>query len=146
LKSKNFESLLVVEATITNELKRQEIKVSRTYRLDSVAPIYESNATVWIEDNNQVQYEFNESSPGIYTSNIEFQAESNNTYTLNILTSNNQQYQSSGVAMPPVSTLENIVPVAETINGVEGIQLYVESSSSDAQYFKYDYEETYKIV
>ena len=33
LQTSNFEEALVIEATLTNEFKKQQIKLSKTYRL-----------------------------------------------------------------------------------------------------------------
>jgi hypothetical protein len=41
LEAESFESILIVEATVTNENKRQEILLSRSYTLGSNQPIYE---------------------------------------------------------------------------------------------------------
>ena len=53
LKTESFEDVLVVETTITDELKYQEVKISRTYILESSNPILEKNAKVRIEDSNK---------------------------------------------------------------------------------------------
>ena len=63
-----FESALVIEATITNEFKYQEINLSQTFRLEDDGPLAESNASVKIVDDNGNIYNFQESSPGKYVS------------------------------------------------------------------------------
>ena len=46
LQSNNYQNYLVVEATLTNGLKKQEVKLTRTYRLEEREPTSEQNATV----------------------------------------------------------------------------------------------------
>lgn len=58
-----FESAFVVEATITDELKHQEIKLSKAYELGAEIPLFESNANVIIVDENNVEYVFAETEP-----------------------------------------------------------------------------------
>ena len=60
LKSIDFEDALIIEAIITDEVKQQEIKLSRTFSLEEFTPSKESNAQVMITDDNQNTYEFEE--------------------------------------------------------------------------------------
>ena len=46
LQSSNFEEALVIEATITNEFKKQQIKISKTYRLEENGPEFIENANI----------------------------------------------------------------------------------------------------
>lgn len=149
LKSKNFENILIVEATITNELKQQEILLSRTSPLDTLAQIFERNATVNITDSNNNTYNFAEGSqPGKYLSSSQFQAIPDVSYQLHIRTSNGEEYTSTQEIMPPVVNIDNINPVKVSANGVEGVQVVLSSLPvpDEAKYFRYTFEETYKIV
>ena len=56
--SLNFENSIVIEATITNEFKHQEIYLSNSFRLDEDKPIAETNANVQIVDDTQNTYTF----------------------------------------------------------------------------------------
>ncbi len=147
LKTENFESLLVVEATITDELKPQEIRLSKTFRLESEEPNQVSNAQVYIETSGGIQYNFAQTTPGLYTSVAAFQAESGENYTLHVTLSDGSSYVSTPEVLPPSTAIQSLTPVLETINGVQGIQVYANSNTTvdEATYFKYDYEETYKI-
>ena len=69
-----FESALIVEATITNEEKRQQVLVSRTFRLEEDGPTPESSAVVRITDDQQGNYTFDEVEPGTYLSTEPFRA------------------------------------------------------------------------
>ena len=149
IETQDFESVLVVEATITNELKHQEIKLSRTYLLEESTQILENNANVEIIDNQQNTYTFSQNNDGIYVSDIEFQAEPNIAYKLLITTNNGKDYSSNEQLLTPISQIDNLY--AELVNDEEngqGVQVFVDSdnSNAEAEYFRYEYEETYKIV
>jgi Domain of unknown function (DUF4249) len=148
LKTETFEDVLVVEAILTNELKRQEIKLSRTYLLENSFPVSESFADVRIEDSNQNVYIFRDFGSGIYRSDIAFQAVEGVSYKLIINTADNKQYISSEEFMPAPANIDNLY--AELINtgGETGVQVFVDSNNNlgDAKFFRYLYEETYKIV
>lgn len=148
LKTENFESLLVVEATITDELKPQEIKLSKTFRLESDEPIQVSNAQVMVETGSGMQYNFTQTEPGLYTSTNAFQAIANENYTLRVTLSDGSSYVSTPEVLPPPTELQNLTTSLQTINGVQGIQVFANSSTIEngSNYFKYDFEETYKIV
>jgi len=54
----DFENVLVVEGTLTNEMTYQEVKLSRTYALNETQANNELNAIVWVEDNQSNVYVF----------------------------------------------------------------------------------------
>ena len=144
-----FLDVLVVESTITNELKHQEVKLSRTYRIDSDEPIIENNATVWIQDSQNNSYSFTQNNEGIYLSNVPFQAMENMSYTLFITTQDGKQYHSEVVNLTAVSEITNLYAELESNNQNEdGIQVFIDSDNSSgfAEYFRYEYEETYKVI
>ncbi|WP_188463759.1 DUF4249 domain-containing protein [Bizionia arctica] len=149
VESIDFLNAFVVESTITNELKQQEVSLTKTYALDSQTLEYENNADIWIEDSSGNNYSFSQNAEGIYLSNQEFQAIENRTYQLFITTQDGKQYSSTQVESTPISQITDLY--AEFITkstGENGIQVFIDSDdqNSDAQYFRYEYEETYKIV
>ena len=56
----DFESALVVEGTITNELKNQTIRLSQVYQLEESGPRLEKGANVFISDDQGNEYQFEE--------------------------------------------------------------------------------------
>lgn len=148
LKTESFEDALVVETTITDELKYQEVKISRTYILDSSTPIFENNANVRIEDSNQNVYNFHDTGNGLYVSDIEFQAFQEVSYRLIINTQDGKQYISNEELLPPKVEIENAYAELINLNGNMGLQVFVDTNDNlgDAVFFRYKYEETYKIV
>ena len=148
LETQGFESLLVVEATITNEFKRQTIKLSRTSFLEGSELIIENGATVTVTDTMQNSYTFVQNSLGEYVSIVEFSALPDVIYNLDITTSNGNLYKSSGVELPPISQIDTLYAEYVDENNGPGVQVFVDSDnqSTNAQFFRYEYEETYKIV
>ena len=109
----NFESILVVEATITNQDKFQEIKLSRSYNLDTIAPFPERNAVVKVISDAQGTISFSEASEGLYISNTPFTAQPNTTYVLDIQTNDHIGLTHEGSAFASsVTDLFNVCPLA----------------------------------
>lgn len=144
-----FESALVIEATLTNELKNQHILLSRTFQLDTVLPIPESHAFVKVIDNFQNEYVFQESGAGTYISTTAFEAVPNRDYKLKITTADGRSYSSKMLQLTQRTQIDKI-DVIRGFNddGVEGISILVNSydPSGKSRYYRYEYEETYKII
>lgn len=148
LETNTFEEALVVEATITNELKKQEIKISKTFRFEENGPKFESGAAVKIIDNTGNQFEFKEKS-GIYVSVSEFQAIPNREYRLNIITKEGKSYSSTPETLTTANPIESVIPtVVVTKNGERGVQINVNSFDPSAKsiFYRYEYEESFKII
>jgi hypothetical protein len=147
LQTNTFEEALVVEATITNELKKQEIKISKTFRFEDNGPTFESGAEVNITDNAGNQFEFKEQS-GVYVSISEFQAIPDREYRLNITTNDGKSYTSKPETLTAISEIESLIPTVVTKNAEKGVQINVNSfdPSGKSRFYRYDYEETYKII
>jgi hypothetical protein len=143
-----FESALVIEATITNEEKQQVILLSRTYQTEEDGPAPERNASVNILADGS-SLEFEELEPGRYVSTTPFSAQSATDYILNIKTSNGRTYSSSPTILSQATQIDAVYAVRETnINGVNGMSIYVDSfdPTGNSKYYRYSYEETYKII
>ena len=149
IKDTTFEDFLIVEAQLTDELKQHTIKLSRTFPLDSADIVLETGASVVITDNLLNTYNFTETTTGIYNSDITFKAIKDRNYTLEINTVNGKSYISSSEKIAGLSNVNNLVAKKETnVFGIEGLNIYVESNSTDnlAKYYKYNFEETYKVI
>ena len=144
-----LEDILVVNALITNENKRQEVRLGRPYRFGEGNPTAEERATVSISDGEQ-EYGFEEVEPGTYLSNISFAAEMEKPYSLLITTQNGRSYRSSSMQLPVLeTTIDNLY--AERITndqGEEGLGIFVDTfdPSGTSNYYRYEYDETYKII
>ena len=158
---------LIIEATITNELKRQKILLSRPSNFDVVNDLdsiydprfpeipkepnfnYEENAQVSVVDNRGNEYEFVETSPGTYLSNDNFAAEKDVPYTLNVLTDKGTSYVSSAESFSSVGQIEELYAERDfNVDGEEGVFIYLDGGSTNTsdKYYRYTYEESYKII
>ena len=148
IKGLGYEDFLMVEATLTDELKTQKVKLSRSFPLDSIESIKETNAIVAIKSNSNT-YNFTETSDGVYTSDIQFKAEPNINYTLEIKTQNGKTWLSNSEKLTGLSTITEVTPKKETNNvNDEGIRIYIKGKGLDenAKYFRYEYEETFQVI
>lgn len=158
---------LVVEGTLTNELKKHQIRLSRIdslidLQIDSIynpfTPVrdinrdlvnYEENAQVVVMDASGIEYVFNEESPGIYESVVQFAAANDTSYQLEITTANGKSYSSTPMTIIGTSEIKNVY-AEKTISGTgeEGIGIFIDNEAifGNAQNFRYNYEETYKII
>ncbi len=143
-----FESILVVQANITNELKKQEIKITRSYRFEEDGPTFEKGANVYVtdSDNNTFEFELEEFS-GLYVSKNDFQAIPGKSYRVNIITKDGKSYSSATQTLTEVNEIQ-VEPKAATIDGNKGVQIMVSSfdPKGKSRFYRYEYEETYKIV
>lgn len=147
LETENFEDLLVVEATITNEFKKQIIKLSRTIPLEEDTPRIEQGANVSITTNTGLVYTFSEDNDS-YISDQEFQVEPSILYTLKIETSNGKTYLSNSEKLPTEIQLDEVKAVTETKDNVLGVAIKVSSTdlTNSSNFYRYEFIETYKII
>lgn len=148
LQSNNYEQALVIEATITNEFKKQEIKITKTSKFENTDTEVEAGATVTVFDNKGNNYRFKEDA-GLYVSETEFKAEPNTEYGLNILTSDGKIYQSSNEKLTTESSIISVTPEVVTLrNEGRGVQIKVKSydPTNTSKYYRFKYEESYKII
>lgn len=150
IETHDYERILVVESTITDEMKSQIVKLSKTSTLDTTIVLYEYNATVNVLSSEGESYRFSQDyDSGYYLSDREFKAQPNITYTLKINTEDGRNFTSSAVNLPPVVPMNDVyaAPVSEASQNKDGVEVLVntEDLTGNAKYFRYEYEETYKI-
>ncbi|MCL9807976.1 DUF4249 domain-containing protein [Flavobacterium luminosum] len=145
LQTDTFEEVIVIEATITNELKRHEIKISKTYKFEDAGPTYVTDATVFIKDDLGNMYNFVQDA-GKYVSVNPFKAVTGRTYQLRVI-AENKEYSSTLEKLTTENTIEDIVPTVTTKEGVKGLELFVKSydPTNTSKYYRYEYEETYRV-
>lgn len=147
LQTETFEEAIVVEATLTNELKIQEIKLSRTYKLEATSQTSESGAQVYVTDSDGNQYDFLEND-GLYQSEIPFKAQVGKRYRLNIITQNGKTYQSESEVLTTENPMQEVIPTVMQRNGERGVGIVVKSydSNNTSKYYRYEYVETFKVI
>ena len=144
-----FESALVVEATITDELTEQQIYLSRTFEFESDGPERERNAIVQVFDDVGNTFEFEEINPGTYRSTMAFRAVPGRSYLLHIQTRGGRTYSSQTAQVPAAAPLSRVYADRTSSSfGEEGIGIFVDSfdPSGNSRNYRYLYEETYKII
>ena len=161
-----MQEVLIVEATLTDELKFHEITLSRLDTImdlgvDSIfnpfVPVrdidrdlvpYEENAVVTIEDSNGTTYDFVEAEAGRYLSVNQFAAQPGTGYRLRIST-NNGAFSSDEMRIEGSATLENIY-AERTVSGSgrEGVGIFIDNQrvDGDTRNIRFTYDETYKII
>lgn len=146
LQTSNFEEALVIEATLTNELKTQQIKLTKTYRLEENGPEFVENASVSIEDDLGNVYNFIEGDK-IYESQNPFQAIVGRKYKLKVV-SNGKTYTSTQEVLSTVNPIQNVEVHDINTTGVRGAEIKVKSfdPTNSSKYYRFEYEETYKII
>lgn len=144
----DYDNLLVVESTLTNEVKYQEIKLTRSAGLNEYETLIENDAQVSIEDGNGNIFKFSqEPNSGVYLSNIQFGAINEVSYTLKIKTQNGKEYSSSKTFLTTPVEIDTVYPEIDEFDDFKGVTIYVDShdDSNAAKYFRFEYEETYEI-
>lgn len=144
-----FENVLVIDARITDEFIKHEVILRRSYPFEEGSFEVESNAVVQIVDEIGTTFDFQETDAGKYKSNAEFAAQANMGYQLLITTKNGKSYQSEMVNTPasiPIKEFKAELGVNDA--GTKGLHIALtnETANTEAKYFRYEYEETYKIV
>lgn len=145
----DYEDVLVVNANITNEEKIQEVNLTRSYRFEEDGPRAEERAIVKIRVDDGDAFLFEEVDPGIYRSTIPFAALPNTNYQLSITTEDDLSYVSEAIQLPATTTIGNLYAELTTNDdGVEGVGIFVDSfdPQANSKYYRFDYEETYKII
>ncbi|PZX93714.1 DUF4249 domain-containing protein [Flavobacterium aquariorum] len=147
LETNTYEEALVVEATITNELKKQEITITKTSRFEDKETQIEKGADVFITDNTGTRYHFEEES-GKYISTIEFQAIPGKEYRLNINTKDGRTIVSTTETLSAINPMQDVKAAVETKDSLRGVAIRVSSydPTNTAKYYRFEYEETYKII
>lgn len=146
----SIEDILIVEATITDEFKSQEVLLSRGSSFSGAGVVnFERNATVRVLDEVGNTYIFEEQAPGRYVSSTPFSAQQGVDYRLSLITEDGVAYESETSRINGTSRIDAIYAERTTSdNGVEGMAIFVDSSSPGGEVndYRYTYEETYKII
>lgn len=145
--SQDFEDVIVIQATITNQLKKQEVKLSRTYKLEDKIPEFETGATVTITDDIGNTYGFDEANNS-YISVNDFKALPERIYQLHINTKGGKSYRSSNEKLTTETNLEEVVSNVTTNQGTLGVEIRAKSfdPTNTSTYYRYEYDETYKVI
>jgi hypothetical protein len=164
-------NILIVEATITDELKFHQIRLSKVDSLldlgvdnnfnpfapelteEDIAAFdlvpHEENAQVSISISDGSQISFVEGNPGTYISSQVFQVQEGLEYELRIKTTDNRDFISKPMGIEGNASIENIYAEKVTLtDGGEGVEIFVDSNemNGNAENLRFSFEETYKII
>lgn len=145
----SVEDILVVDARLSDELKNHEVQLTRIFALEDEDPIFETGAQVSVIDSQGARFAFEENSPGTYSSATAFAAEHGRSYRLEIQLTDGKRYVSSEVAVPDAVPIANMEAKRTTNDrGEEGVGIFLDNDSTgeEPSFFRYEYEETYKII
>ena len=144
-----LEGALVIDARISDQNIQHTIFLSRTFSLQDSEPLPENGAQVSIFNETGTRIDFSEMVPGAYSTNGAVALEQGRSYTLEITTVDGVRYVSDEAALPNKVEMINL-RAEKRINGFEneGIAILVGNTDtfSGQNYYRYEYEETYKIV
>ena len=144
----DFENILIVDGNITNQLKKHKVFLGRSFAFNS-DPTLESGAQVEVRSSEGERFLYREKDDHSYEAVTAFAAEAGKTYSVYIITSDGKEYASEAMGLPAVSHLE-VLEARATTNDLDepGIGVYInaESPTNDAHLYRFEYEETYKIV
>lgn len=136
------ESFVVVDGYI-NSQGITSIKLSRTINLtvDTVPPA-ESRASVFLEEENGMQYALREQDAGIYISDY-LTLDPFKKYRLHFTTVAGKEYTSDYVSVKVTPAIDDITWQPKD----NGLQIYVSSQdvANDTKYYRWKYEETWEF-
>ena len=163
---------LVVEATLTDSVRTQQVILSRVadFTNDSIIEfdiedpntylfpgqelrprpvLYEAGARVSVHDDTGQTFDFIEGEPGRYFSAIPFGAVVGRAYQLQVELKNGKRIRSNMESIAGSSALENLRARRLTDPELgDGIGFFVDSRSlsGEAAYLRYTFEETFKVI
>jgi hypothetical protein len=144
-----LEGALVIDARISDQNMEHTIFLSRTFSLEASELLPEKGAQVSISDELGNRMDFSEIAPGAYSTNGAITLEQDRMYTLEVITVDGVRYTSNEASLPSKVEVKDL-RAERRVNGfeTEGIAILVdnEDTSNRPNYFRYEYEETYKIV
>lgn len=147
--NESYEDLLVVETTITDQLKHQEIKLSRTSIINDHSFNAVDDAQVSIIDEQNNIYEFAYSSQDTaYLSIQEFKIEPNINYKLQIEEANGEKYESSNENLPQQNNNLSLEMLKGEYENDYGVKFLANTNLNNTNplFVRYTYEEAYKVI
>lgn len=151
---KSFESLLVVDALVTDEDASDYVRLARTTDTPDAGKVPMSGAKVVITDDLGSSIILEERYPGDYrTDSLLFRGAVGRTYTLSIETSDGDQYESEPCMMYPVPEIDSAyygrdqVYSEETGTFRDGVTFYIDTrDESPDSYYRWSYDEWWKFT
>ena len=125
--------ILVVEGYISTGPGPHRIKLSKSAKYGDVfhgVIRNEVRADVWIRDNDGNVTILKEEGAGIYVTPVDWRAELNKSYTLNIITNDGTHYTSLPETVVPVALIDSLIlqykkiPTANPLKFISGVEVF----------------------
>ncbi|WP_165614847.1 DUF4249 domain-containing protein [Flagellimonas flava] len=145
----DFQSALVIEGTITNELKLHQIVLTRTYEFEADGPSPETTANVRIIAGDGTTFSFEHVGDGVYVPSEAFAAQFGVDYQLEVDTQDGKSYASEVVQLTSSTSIDDIR--AERIindDGQDGMGIFIDSfdPTGSSVNYRYEFIETYRVI
>ncbi len=153
-RSIDFESKLVVDASLTNEVREHVVNLSYTFPLDTNLNLAATDAQVAFIEPSGDRVPLTETSPGHYITRSDYAGIPGQSYRLSIVLPNGTEFLSDPELMLDPVPIDSVyaeytdIPVKDLLgNDFTGVQVYVDSNSDapDPHSFRYDYVESYQV-
>ncbi len=147
------QSALVVDASLTNETKAHQARLTMTFALDQTLEEPVSNARLWIEDDMGNSVEMSETSPGSYATDSSFAGIVGRSYTLNIQLADGTFYQSLEAELLEPDPIDSIygkyLSIPSSVDETDdfGVQIFLDAhdDSSEPSHYRYEYIESFEV-
>jgi hypothetical protein len=148
-----YESLLVVEGLVSDEIASYSVRLSRTLQEQNSSPEIVADADLFITDDLGKTNYMHNTGGGIYkTDSTEFRGITGRTYVLHIKTMDGRKYESDPYLMQSVPDIDSIyfAKDQELVNNAteiqNGIRIFLNSKpGDDNQYYRWDFTEIWKF-
>lgn len=147
----SVDGFIVIDGVISDQPGPYQVTISKSTSLSGESELVAGITDILIESQKGESENLEESGNGVYQTRL-LQGEVGESYRLSF-TYENQQYQSLWETILPSPTIDNIHFQEETRGTTSlsvdqnGLQFFVDnqSDSDEAQYFRYEWEETWKF-
>jgi len=148
-----YESLLVVDGLVTNANSSYTVRLSRTFQELNAGPSMVTDASVFLKDDKGTIINLINNGNGTYkTDSTIFRGITGRTYTLHVLTRENEEYESEPCTMLPVADIDSIYIergqklVNNETETQDGVSIYLDSKGDvNNRYYRWSYDETWKF-
>lgn len=149
----DFQSLLVVDARLTDEDVPATVRLSNTFREAGQKAIMVEGAEVHIKDDQDNITLLTERSPGLYkTDSLMFRGERGKTYRLLITTAEGRQYESDPCPLLPVQEIDDVwfekdnETPADGSPPIPGLRIFISSGGEkECDYMRWTCREWWKF-
>ncbi|MFY0686340.1 MAG: DUF4249 domain-containing protein [Cyclobacteriaceae bacterium] len=148
----DYDEVLVVDGLLTDEDKFHYVTLSKTFPLDGSASKFVTNANVSVESEGGERYDYFHTGNGVYQPSASFAGRIGERYRV-LIDIEDKNYVSIFNELIASPEIDSIYAKYESVfgDGVDensyGLQFYVDAHdpTGKAQYFRYQYEETYVL-